>query len=446
MDPALRERFRSWVDASAARALDSERVAALARVSARSDDHVTAGRWGALIGYDPAPGRRRRLIQFDRRGNVVAAFRWRADGALDRAKCLTSHGVWVGVEPAATSHPAWGGSDRVWLLGAAEPWAPREAVTVFQSVDYAAPDFIPPLAEPHRLPAGAGTAVLNLLAALMKDQGVARVGYRGPYPTEQLFTALLESFRYDPAVADPLERFMTGAPLDWLPAPFESHHLAPGLCVQLRQQIDKVTFAGTAFYRANWQGIRRREPRVVRSDADRVVCSLWALGRPLVDCLVLDRAGEVRDRPLLPADAGAAAPLAPVWRAALADLIARESAPALAPDIRAAMNARGLEWGAVAGDLLRVDGEAIRISGRLRDAAVAWVREPPPAERTPRAVQFALEVARLLAPVIRLAAQTRLASQSEETQRRALLEADEAPPPLTDSVARLLALLVSGGA
>jgi hypothetical protein len=446
MDHALRERFRSWVDASAARALDPERVGALARVSSSTEDHVTAGRWGSLIGYDPAPGRRRRLVQFDRRGNLVAAFRWRPDGTLDRAKGLTSHGIWVGVEPAATTHPAWGSSDRVWLLGAAEPWAPREAVTVFQCVDYAAPDFIPPLAEPHRLPPGAGTAVLNLLAALMKDQGVARVRYRGPYPTEQLFTSLLESFRYDPAVADPLERFMEGAPLDWLPAPFESHHLAPGLCVQLRQEIDKVTFEGTTFYRADWQGVRRREPRVVRSDADRVVCSLWALGRSLVDCLVLDRGGEVLDRPPVSADADRAAPLAPVWRAALADLIARESAPALGADIRAVMDARPLEWGAVAGDLLRIDGEVIRISGRLRDAAVAWMREAPPgAERAPRAVQFALEVARLVAPAIRLAAQTRLASQSEEVQRRALLGADD-QPPLSGSVARLLALLVSGAA
>jgi hypothetical protein len=184
----------------------------------------------------------------------------------------------------------------------------------------------------------------------------------------------------------------------------------------------------------------------VRSDADRVVCSLWALGRSLVDCLVLDRGGEVLGRPPVSADADRAAPLAPVWRAALADLIARESAPALGADIRAVMDARPLEWGAVAGDLLRIDGEVIRISGRLRDAAVAWMREAPPgAERAPRAVQFALEVARLVAPAIRLAAQTRLASQSEEVQRRALLGADD-QPPLSGSVARLLALLVSGAA
>jgi hypothetical protein len=93
---------------------------------------------------------------------------------------------------------------------------------------------IPPLFAPARLPPGAGTAVLNLIAGLMKDQGVARVRYRGPYPTEQLFTALLECFRHDPALDDPLRRFMDEGDVDWLPAPHERHLVAPGVSVQLR--------------------------------------------------------------------------------------------------------------------------------------------------------------------------------------------------------------------
>jgi len=446
MDGGARERLRSWIAASRTLALDHDRVDALARALVAGDDHVTAGRWGALVGYDPAPGRRQRLVQFDRRGNLVAAFRWRDDGALDRAKCLTAFGAWVGVEPAASSHAAWGASDRIWTLRAGESWARVETVTMFQSVDWAAPDFIPPLAEPHRLPPGAGTAILNLLAAVMKDRGVARVRYRGPYPTEQLFTSLLECFRYDPTVADPLERFVDGRPLEWSPAPFEHHHLGPDLCVQLRQEIDKVTLEGGAFYRARWQGVERREPRLVRDDAGRVVCSLWALGRSLADCLVLDRAGEVQERPRAIADRSPAAPLAPVWRAGLGDLVARESAPALADDIRAVTSEWTLQWGTVAGDLLHVDEGKITITRLLRDAGVEWIRElAPGSERAPRAVHFALEVARLIAPPIRIAAQARLASRSEHAQRRALLRSDD-EPPLSDSVARLLAFLVSGSA
>ena len=67
---------------------------------------------------------------------------------------------------------------------------------------------------------------------LASKQGVARVRYRGPYPTEQLFTALLECFRYDGADDDPVGRFMDGGDLDWVPAPHESQSLihfgAPG--------------------------------------------------------------------------------------------------------------------------------------------------------------------------------------------------------------------------
>ncbi len=95
----------------------------------------------------------------------------------------------------------------------------------------------------------------------------------------------------------PLERFLADGALDWHPAPFEAQHVRPGVVVQLRHEIEKVTLDGGAFYRRDWQDIRRREPRVVRSDGDRVICSLWALGGPLEDRLVLDRAGEILESP-----------------------------------------------------------------------------------------------------------------------------------------------------
>jgi hypothetical protein len=284
-------------------------------------------------------------------------------------------GDWIGIEPAADDHPAWGLSDRLWLLDSQEAWAPREALTLFQAVDYARPDMIPPLFAPARLPPGAGTAVLNLIAGLMKDQGVARVRYRGPYPTEQLFTALLECFRHDPALDDALRRFMDADDVDWIPAPHERHLVAPGVSVQLRHQIDKVVLDGVAFYRRDWQGVIRHEPRVVREEGARVICSLWALGRSLEDRLTLDRSGEVQERPAPALDPIPPAPLPPVWAPALAELIARESAPALASSLREVMRALTLEWGAVPGDLLEVDGARVRVSRRLRAAGVEWVGE-----------------------------------------------------------------------
>lgn len=448
MDRGLAQRLASWLERPEIMALDPARIGALARALDEADPPVTVGRWGTLIGFDPGPGRRR-LVQFDRRGNLIAAFRWRSDGPLGWARCRTALGCWIGIEPGTATHPGWGPSDRVWLLDASGPWVPREEVTVFQSLDYERLDHVPPLAQPRRLPPGAGTAILDLLAGLMKDQGITRVRYRGPYPTEQLFTALLESFRYDPAVADPLERFMDGGRLDWLPAPHERHHVAPEVSVQLRHEVDKVVLDGATFYRRDWQGVIRGEPRVVRSEGDRVICSLWALGRSIEDRLILDRSGEVIEARLAAPDHAPPSPLPPVWGPALAELIARESAPALAASILHVMDGLALEWGGVVGDLIRVNGSTIRLSRRLRDAAIAWIREPSAgAERAGRAIQFVVEVARLLGPAVRLLAQMRLEGASEEEQRRALLQGvgDRDAPGLRESVGRLLALIASGTA
>ena len=444
MDRGLVPRLLSWLERPEIMALDPERIGLLVRALDGADPPIAAGRWGSLVGYAPGPGRRR-LVQFDRRGNLIAALRWRHDGALDWATCRTALGDWLGIEPRSATHPGWGTSDRVWLLDASGSFLPREALTVFQALDYARLEAIPPLAHPRRLPSGAGTAILDLLASLMKDQGISRVRYRGPYPTEQLFTALLESFRYDAAASDPLDRFTDGGALDWLPAPHERHHVTPSITVQLRHEIDKVVLDGATFYRRDWQAVTRREPRVVRSEDDRVVCSLWALGRTIEDRLVLDRAGEVLAAPPPTPDGAPPAALPPVWGPALAELIARESAPALAGSIRDAMAGLTLEWGGTVGDLLRVEGTRINVSRRLREVAVAWIRDAPAgAERAERAVQFALEVARLLGPAVRLLAQARLEEAGEDEQQRALREQDVSP--LSPSIGRLLTLIASGTA
>jgi len=446
MDRAVLPRLRTWLARADIAALDPPAVERLRAALEEPDPPVSAGRGGALVAYAPGPARRR-LLQFDRRGHLVAACRWRPDGGLGWAKCLLADGRFIGIEPGGGTHPAWGASDRVWLMQPDRAWAPREPVTLFQSLDWNRPDFIPPLLEPRRLPAGGGTALLNLVAGLMKDRGVAAVRYRGPYPTEQLFTALLECFRYDAREALPLERFLADGALDWHPAPFEAHHVAPGVVVQLRHDIEKVTLDGVAFYRAEWQEIRRREPRVLRVDGDRVVCTLWALGGPLEDRLVLDRRGEVLDAPAPAADATPPAPLPPVWHRALADLIARESAPALAAAIADVTADLALEWGPVPGDLLSVHGQRIRLSRRLREAgAAARAGVASPQERAEQALRFVLEVARLLGPEVRARAQARLESLDPAEQRRILEEAPaELPEALGESVGRLIALVIRHG-
>ena len=81
---------------------------------------------------------------------------------------------------------------------------------------------------------------------------------------------------------------MDAGDVDWIPAPHERHLVAPGVSVQLRHQIDKVVLDGVAFYRLDWQGVIRAEPRVVREEGARVVCSLWALGHSLATTLAAD--------------------------------------------------------------------------------------------------------------------------------------------------------------
>jgi hypothetical protein len=441
MDPSTLPRLRAWLDRPEIIALDAPRIEALARALDDADPPVRVERWGTVVGYEAGPPRRR-LVQFDRHGHLIAACHWKADGSLRWARCRSADGRWVGVEPGVDEHPAWGASDRVWLLDGDEPWCPVEPLSVFRALDWAQLDHIPPLAEPRRLPPGAGSAVLNLLASLMKDQGLARVRYRGPFPSEQLFTSLLEAFRHDPTQALPLERFLADGGLDWLPAPFESHHVAPWVTVQLRQDIDKVVADGVIFYRPVWQGIKRREPRVIRDEGERVICSLWALGGPLEDRLILDRSGEILDAPPVRAPEVPPAPLPPVWNSALGDLISRESAPALGPTIAQVLQDTELEWGAVPGDLVRAWEKRIRLSARLREAAAASLRSAEPGrERAEQALRFVLEVARLLGPEVRGRAQAVLESLPEAEQARQLEAAGEESEALDESVGRLIALL-----
>jgi len=155
--------------------------------------------------------------------------------------------------------------------------------------------------------------------------------------------------------------------LDWHPAPFEAQHVRPGVVVQLRHEIEKVTVDGAVFYRTDLAGHpAARAPRGAERRSTRVICSLWALGGPLEDRLLARSGG--RDPRVARAGRGRERPprrCLPIWRGALGELIARESAPA------AGLRDRGvvtddleLEWGPVPGDLLRVHGQRVRLSRR----------------------------------------------------------------------------------
>lgn len=425
---------------------DPETVSRLREALMGSGDpgwRVQVGRHGTVTCMAPhAGGVSRRVLEFDRSGTLLTAACWNEAGRLRRAKLKLPDGRWVGVEPRSADSPLWGKSDRLWLLDGGAPFSAVEALSDFQAVDYGAVAAIPPLAEPHRLPPGAGTAVLNFLACLLVDQGSSPVHYRGPYATEQLFTALLESFGYDPLTPDPLARFLQ-SDLPWTPAPHERSFRPRGLYVQLRDGVEKVVFRGKAYYRRQWQTVTRNEPRVIREVEGRVICSLWALGRPVEDHLLLDPGGELVEVLDLPPEDGPVEPLSAPWRAALGALLAQQSAPALAPWIEEALQEVSLEWGPVSGDLLAVDGQSVRLTlklPRLFSQLLAGCQGE--GERLALALALVVEISRLLGPTLRLQAQGLLASLPAPRQRAAL-ESPAAPPSLT-SVEKLARALAAG--
>ena len=414
------------------------------------DLHTTVTRCGTVVTRMAGPAGRPLLLvsEADRHGTPLTAAEWDDGGRLRRAKVRIPDGSWIGIEPGTAESPIWGRSDRLWRLDPDRPFHPVEPITLFQSVDYAAVAFIPPLAEPARLPPGAGSAVLNFLASLLSDQGTPRVRYRGPYSTEQLFTSLLESFRYDPTAISPLEEFMRGD-LSWTPAPHERLFSPAGAYVQLRDGVEKVVFRGRAYYRRLWQGVIRDEPRVVREDGERVICSLWALGEAMEDHLILDGNGELLSVPPVPPPEGARTPLSPRWRSAVAELIAHGSTPLLRPSILGVVERLRLEWGPVAGDLVEAAGERLVVSLSLpRRFRLKLEAQNEKRQRLSLALGFPAEVAKLLGPVVRARAQAALASLPESKQRAALelagVTSETAASTLQSSLDQLVPGLLSG--
>jgi hypothetical protein len=396
--------------------------------------------------------RGRRVRELDRHGATVATLRWAADGRLAAAEVRLPDGSWLAVEPGAAHDRRWGVSD---LLRLGE-----EPLTHCAAVDWACVDAIPPLAEPARLPPGAGTAVLNLIAALAVDQGRVSLAYRGPYPTEQLFLALLESFHWVPDDAPassqvsgaphPLARFMAGG-LRWSPAPHTRDYAPGGVYVQSRERVDKLVWRGRAYYRATWQGVQRHALHRVREVGDRVHGSLWALEAPLEDHLVVARDGTVLDAALPPPDAVPVRPLAPAVATGVAAIVVASSAPPLRDWLRGVAAELTFEWAPLSGDLAVLTPDRARLSHRLRRAVadrlpMATTR----AERLRLGVATLAELAHALGDGLRARAQARLAAAPEAVQAEALADAGapdeeaareiaEAAETLLDDAGQLLA-------
>jgi hypothetical protein len=280
--------------------------------------------------------------------------------------------------------------------------------------------------------------VLNLIASLALDQNQRSLRYAGPYPTEQLFVTLLESFSYEPTTGDPLTAFMGGA-LAWRPAPHERVFTPEGACVHLRERVEKVVWRSRAYHRPDAQGVGRHAPYRVRDADGRVVCSLWALGSAVEDTLELTADGDVVrivEPPPQPSARGAIP-------AAVADgigaIVAATSAPALAEAIRAAARRLTLAWAPLHGELTGVNGTTVCVSNRLRERLAASLTSPSDEVRRGAALATLTEVALLLGDALRARAQAHVA-KLPESEQRALLET---PPPLDPDTTRTITAAVA---
>ena len=382
---------------------------------------VTTSDDGSTTCWSNVAGARRRVRDVDRHGHHVATIDWTDDGRLDQAWLSLPSGEFVGV--LARRGPREHDELRVGPT-------PREAgrarvVGDFAALDYAAIDAIPVLVEPQRLPPHAGTAVLNLLATLAADAGRDTLAYHGPYPTEALFLALLESFRYVPESRDPLTDFARGT-LRWRPAP-HTRAFCDETYVQRRGRVEKVVWQGRAYYRPDWQGVVRQTPRRIHDEGETTYCGLWALARPLETHLAIDpsdRTHVVSPAGPPPADI---APLGPTVSAGIESIVIAQSTPVLATAVRNVVRGLRLEWGPVERDLVVVIPDGLRLSTRLQAAARDAMRAASDRrQRLGVALAVLTEIAALVGDVLRGRAQQQLEALTPEAQARALQEPGEA--------------------
>ena len=439
-------RFRAWLADPRPADVDPITVGRLRERLATVGDaafEIAPERYGTLVVREPSGDRGppRRVLELDRHGAVLTALHWTEDDRLAHAWIKIADASWLMIEPRAMYEPPWGLCDRLWH--AVHPSAGAHVpLTLFEALSYDAIDRIPVLMEPSRLPAGAGAAVLNLIAALAADAGRSRLDYRGPYPTEQLFLALLESFRHhirDPHPApgtfppidgvpagptDPLAEFMAGR-VEWSPAPHERACPAPGVTVHLRERVEKVVWRERLYYRPDWQGVRRHAPRRVRDVDGTVVCSLWALGEAVEDHLRLDPTGATVEVIAPPRAVLAPRPLPATVLAGIASAAAALGAPPLAPVVREIAEGCELAWASLDGDLVAVERTRFAVSHAFRQVLGRRLREVPSrAGRLALGLAALTELAHLLGDPLRARAQSHLATLPAEAQAHLLTRTD----------------------
>ncbi|HEY1555981.1 MAG TPA: hypothetical protein VGF94_14185 [Kofleriaceae bacterium] len=262
-------------------------------------------------------------------------------------------------------------------------------ITAMSAIDWDRPTRIPVVAEPARLPPGAGGALLNAIAERAARAGVPALRYAGPYPTPALYRALLRSFRASADEAtftcDVLDRALRLArdevPVEFAPAPHHRVEHAHGHA-ELRDGLEAAVVGGTRF---------ERGASVARLDGG--VCSIWFGDATWAHIAELDTAtGALVAGPHPPPRVddpivGRAFP--PELRAALAELVAEVVPAPLAADARTVVSARPIVWADLGTRAARRGPTGFQVHAAL------WARVAPHGLS-----RLALALAEALAPVV----------------------------------------------
>jgi hypothetical protein len=348
------------------------------------------GRYGTT--YIERDGLLARVV--DRTGAVHGELAWALDAREARSAAIRAVGLarlarlevtGAVVEGAVIAHP---------LLGAAH----AVGATAVSAIEWARPEEIPAIAEPGRLPLGAGAAILNMIAVVAARAGVAGLRYAGPYPTAALWKALGRSFRAQVGATEAeftaggLDRALrvdrTPIAIDFAPAPHERVAIAGGF-VELREGVERAVIDGVAF---EVDGSPAR-----LSVRDGVVeCDVWFGGVPYARVATLAADGRVLGGPHAIA-ACTSAVIGRVFpdplRIAIGELVAEAVPAPLADDVRALCAATPLVWADLGARAARETADGFAVHAAL------WERIAPLGLG-----RLALALAEALAPVVTAAA------------------------------------------
>lgn len=313
----------------------------------------------------------------------------------------------IAIEPDAEEHPLLGRCDRVCSLDGT-------VLALGSAVDWRRPREIPALDRPGALPRGAGTAILNLLAWQARRAGDEALRYRGPYPSEALWTSLRASFRVEGSEAEAEARFFADAearmrgtsvePIDvtFRPDPHAWTFTSERVCVQHRRGLERVYVDGRAFDREGpgpWRVLEVGEERaagvVLGSAPWAEVLRLDAQGRPL---------GEPVPLPPAPGDLVGTRLPQPVV-AVLTEVLVGQAPRLLQPVVRQVLEGRAIAWGETRPELVAVGPELIEVHAAV---VASLPTEPAPLLGV---------LVGLLQPAVRRAAAAALASAWASAQR-----------------------------